>query len=76
MPLTVTIVFQDDAQPRPGQEPRWPRFPPGVDLQLLDNGGLVATARSRMDGTVTFDVDPSTLTGPAVRLAPKQTPPA
>jgi hypothetical protein len=64
MPLTVTIMFHDDT-----------RFPPGVNLQLLNNGSVVATARSESGGTVTFDVEPSTLTSPAVNLAPKQTPP-
>ena len=65
MSLTITIIFADNSP-----------IDPGVNLQLLDSGTVVATALTGSDGTVTFDVDPSTLTNPAVNLASLQTPPA
>jgi hypothetical protein len=65
MPLTVTILFDDNTL-----------IDPGVNLQLLSGGSVVATALTANDGTVTFNVDPATLTSPAVNLAAKQTPPA
>jgi hypothetical protein len=65
MSLTVTIIFDDNTL-----------IDPGVNLQLLNAGSVVATALTVSGGTVTFDVDPTTLTSPAVNLAPQQTPPA
>lgn len=65
MSLTVTIIFDDNTL-----------LEPGVNLQLLNGGSVVATALTGSDGTVTFDVDPATLTSPAVNLAPQQNPPA
>ena len=65
MPLTVTIFFDDNTL-----------IDPGVKLQLLSSGSVVATALTGNDGTVKFDVDPSTLKSPAVNLAAQQTPPA
>lgn len=65
MSLTVTIIFDDNTL-----------IDPGVNLQLLNAGSVVATALTVSGGTVTFDVDPATLTSPAVNLAPQQTPPA
>ena len=65
MSLTITIIFADNTP-----------IDPGVNLQLLDDGHVVATALTGRDGTVTFDVDPSTLTSPAVNLASRQTLPA
>lgn len=61
MSLTVTILLHDDMP-----------IDAGVNLQLLDGGKIVATARTTGDGIVIFDVDPATLTSPAVNLAPKQ----
>jgi hypothetical protein len=61
MPLTVTIIL-DDSTP----------IEPGVNLQLLSGGRVVATALSGSDGTVIFDVDPATLQSPAVNLSPQQ----
>ncbi len=65
MSLTITILFADNTP-----------IDPGVNLQLLDSGNLVATALTGRDGTVTFDVDPSTLSSPAINLASRQTAPA
>ena len=65
MPLTVTIIFDDNTL-----------IDPGVNLQLLNGGSVVATALTGNNGTVTFNVDPSTLSSPAVNLSPEQTPPA
>jgi hypothetical protein len=65
MSLTVTIIFDDNTP-----------IDPGVNLQLLSGGSVVATALTGSNGTVTFDVDPSTLTSPAVNLSSQQTPPA
>jgi hypothetical protein len=65
MPLTVTIFFDDNTL-----------IDPGVNLQLLSSGNVVATALTANGGTVTFNVDPSTLSSPAVNLAAHQTPPA
>jgi hypothetical protein len=65
MPLTVTIFFDDNTP-----------IDQGVNLQLLNGGSVVATALTASDGTVTFNVDPATLTSPAVNLAAQQTPPA
>lgn len=65
MPLTVTFFFSDNTP-----------IDAGVNLQLLNNGVVVATALTEAEGQVTFNVDPSTLTQPAVNLAPNQTAPA
>ena len=61
MSLTVTILIHDNAP-----------IDPGVNLQLLDGDKVVTTARTADNGMATFDVDPATLTSPAVRLAPQQ----
>ncbi len=65
MALTVTLFFDDNAP-----------IDSGVNLQLLNNGVVVATALTSGQGQVTFEVDPSTLKQPAVNLAAQQTPPA
>ena len=65
MSLTVTILIHDNTP-----------IDPGVNLQLLDGDKVVTTARTAENGMTTFDVDPATLSSPAVRLAPKQNPPA
>lgn len=65
MTLTVTLFFDDNTP-----------IEPGVNLQLLNSGVAVATALTGGQGQVTFNVDPSTLTQPAINLAAQQTPPA
>jgi hypothetical protein len=65
MALTVTLFFDDGT-----------RIDAGVNLQLLNAGAVVTSALTDSNGEVTFDVDPSTLTQPAVNLSPQQTPPA
>jgi len=65
MPLTVTILFDDNTL-----------IEPGVNIQLLSAGAVVATALTAAAGQVTFDIDPVSLNAPAVNLSPQQTPPA
>lgn len=65
MAVTVTILFDDNSL-----------IDPGVNIQLLNAGAVVASALTQSDGTVSFDVDPASLSAPAINLAPQQTPPA
>lgn len=64
MTLNVTIFFDDDT-----------RIEPGVNLQLLDGGVVVATATTGADGVAAFDIEPAGLRAAAVALSPRQTPP-
>jgi hypothetical protein len=57
MPLTVTI-FLDNNTP----------MDPNVPIDLVSGGQRAATALTDSTGSVFFDVDPATLTNPAVRL--------
>lgn len=65
MTLAVTIVFDDNSL-----------IEAGVSFDLLSAGALVTQALTAADGTVTFPVDPASLSGPAIRLSAQQTPPA
>ncbi|WAC59627.1 hypothetical protein [Brevundimonas sp. SL130] len=65
MSVTVTLLFDDNSF-----------IEPGVDLQLLDGGRVVAAATTAAAGQVTFNIDPADLSAPMINLAPQQTPPA
>jgi hypothetical protein len=65
MSLRVSIIFADNTP-----------IDAGVNLQLLSDGAVVSTATTDVEGGVTFNIDPSTLTSPAINLAPEQSPPA
>ena len=65
MSLSVSIVFADGTP-----------LGAGVNLQLLSGGAVVSTGTTDARGAVTFDVDPATLTSPAINLAPQQSAPA
>lgn len=60
MSLMVQITFDDNSP-----------IPADVDLQLLNNGSVVSTATT-ISGSVTFNIDPTTLTNAAINLAPQQ----
>ena len=64
MSLSVRIIFADNTL-----------MEEGVTLQLLSGGTVVSIGITDDKGSVTFDVDPSTLMNPAINLAPRQTPP-
>lgn len=64
MSLSVSIIFADNTP-----------IDAGVSLQLLSGGAVISTATTDAEGIVTFDVDPGTLTSPAINLAPHQSPP-
>lgn len=64
MSLTVTVMFADGSS-----------IGPNVVLQLLNAGVVADTETTNTQGVVTFNVDPTTLTSPAINLAPVQPPP-
>ena len=59
MALSVTIFFDDNNT-----------IGSNVAIDLLNNAVVVDTAVTDDSGSVTFDVDPSTLSSPAVRVNP------